>query len=124
MRVLLVVALLLVSASARAEWVRVGASKQSGVYYVDPATIKKDGHLRRAWGLTDLRVPDKDGDRSLLAYWEVDCKEMRLHTLQEEYFRGPMATGERTGGTKIPSPWAHVAPGTVGEDVQRFVCDE
>ena len=43
MRSLLVVVLLLASNSAWAEWVRVGASKQVGIYYVDPATIKKDG---------------------------------------------------------------------------------
>lgn len=123
MRVLIMGVLLLVASPAWGEWVRVSTNANSVVFYVDPATIKKDGHLRRYWEVHDLSLRDKDGDLSYRFFVEADCKERRLRPLQQDFFRGPMGKGERTGGVSQPTEGHYVAPGTSDEDVLAFVCD-
>lgn len=111
-----------VSGGAWAQWVKVSETDSGTVIYVDPSTIRKNGNLRRYWGLHDLARADKDGDLSLRGLVEVDCKEERRRSLQEDWFRGPMGSGERSGGSNRLGEWTYVAPGTSGETVMKFVC--
>ncbi len=123
-KAILMVVLTAVSGGAWAQqWVSVSLGAESGfVHYVDPSTIRKTGHLRRYWTLTDLAQPDKAGNRSYRGFLEVDCREARHRSLQEDYFRGQMATGERSGGVNSSGEWSYVAPGTAGELEMKFVC--
>lgn len=122
-KAILMVVLTAVSGGAWAQqWVRVGESNAGNVSYIDPSTIRKDGHLRRYRLHTDLAKPDKDGDRSFRGFMEVDCKEARDRVLQEDFFRGQMASGGRSGGRNSPTEWSDVAPGTSGETHMKFVC--
>ena len=57
MRVVLVALLMLATIPAWAEWLKVEENDIGTVFYLDPATIRKDGDLRRVWGLQDLKTP-------------------------------------------------------------------
>jgi hypothetical protein len=103
------------------QWVRVSET-DTFVGHIDSSTIRKDGHMRRFWMIQDLAKPDKEGDRSYLALWEINCKEERIRSLQVDYFRGQMATDQRSGGRNSPLEWAYVAPGSVADAQMKFVC--
>ena len=118
---LMLVAMLLATGPAWAEWVKVGETEQSS-YYVDPVTIRKDADTRQFWTLQDMKAPDKGGDLSYRVLVEADCKERRSRTLRADYFRRPMAEGERTGGTGKLDDWRYARSGTVGDAVMKFVC--
>ncbi len=122
-----ILALVLVAVSSGAwaqQWVEVSANESGTVFYVDPTTIKKNGNLRRYWTVHNLAKADKDGDLSYRSLAEVDCKEERIRDLQADYFRAPMASGQRSGGLSSPNEWRYVAPGTSGESVMKFVCSQ
>ncbi len=103
---------------------RVSENDVGTVIYVDPSTIRKNGNLRRYWVLHNYAKADKDGDLSVRGVVKTDCKEERRRDLQEDWFRGPMASGQRSGGSNRPSEWEYVAPGTSGESVMKFVCSQ
>jgi hypothetical protein len=121
-KAILALALAAVSGGACAQWVRVSEGESGTVLYVDPSTIRKNGNLRRYWELHDLAKADKIGNLSYRAVTEADCKEERSRGLQEDKFRGPMASGEISGSIRSPGEWSYVAPGTTGWKVLLFVC--
>jgi hypothetical protein len=85
--------LLLVAASARGEWVKVGEDDGS-VVYVDTATLVKSGDVRRAWTLNDLKLARGDNVASFRTLDDFNCKEGRRRTIFRVTYSGPMATGK------------------------------
>ena len=114
--------LMAASASAWARWELVTRDGQGSALYIRIDSIRYDGDTRRFWALEDLRRPDRDGDLSYRILWDADCTERRVRPVQTEFFSGPMAGGERTGGSQGAFEWATAAPGTPGDAVLRIVC--
>jgi hypothetical protein len=56
----------LVTGAAWAEWLKV-AENDSADYYIDPATIRKDGNLRKVWDMYNTKEPGKGGALSIRA---------------------------------------------------------
>jgi len=115
------VLLLLAAGPAWAEWVLIDESEYANTY-VDPATIKKDGYVRRAWVLHSRKSPDKDGDLSYKGLEEFDCKQEKGRVLQVDYFSGKMGTGRRTGSSNRPEDWGYFAPDSAGGTMLKFLC--
>jgi hypothetical protein len=108
--------------SAWAKWV-VYAESEETTFYFDPATIRKEGNMRRVWVLQDLRKPDKvGGEMSVRARNEYDCKNERIRTLGLSTHSEPMARGTvlELGGEK--QNWREIAPETVNETIFNIVC--
>ena len=84
---------LLVATSVRAEWVKVTES-QGAVVYVDPATLKKSGDVRRVWILTDLQSSRGDNVVSIRTLEDFNCKQRRRRITSQVSYAGPMATGK------------------------------
>lgn len=97
-------------------------SDDEATTYVDLESMKSIGAIRRAWQITDLKKPDKSGNRSYRALVEFDCKERRARALQEDYFLGQGNQGTRTGGMTSPGSWTYIAPLTVSDLVLTYVC--
>lgn len=91
-RIALALCLMLVPAPACAEWVKIGTSR-TAVHYVDPATVRKDGHLRRVWAMQDMVDADGNGVMSIRALQEYDCAQPRFRYLTMEAYSGPMGGG-------------------------------
>jgi|APFre7841882630_1041343.scaffolds.fasta_scaffold01371_2 hypothetical protein len=123
LRVVLTVLLLLATAPAWAEWLRVGKGDDVAVT-LDTATLRKDGNLRRVWEQHDYQntVRGKFGERSLVALAEYDCNEGRRRTHTTSAYSKPMATGHVVYTQNSPSGWEPAAPGTVGAEVLKYVC--
>src|SRR5437868_15457829 len=83
--------LMLAAAPAWAGWVK--ATEDSGaVHYIDPATLSKDGKLRTADTLQDLKRRGPQGEMSRRAQWQYDCAEKRGRLLSCSLPSGPMAS--------------------------------
>ena len=93
LRVLLSALLLLAATSVRADWVKVGED-DGAVVYVDPATLVKDGDIRRVWTLSDVKWSRGDNVVSLRTLDDFNCKEVRRRTVFRVSYSGPMATGK------------------------------
>ncbi len=112
--------LALVAAPAWAEWVMVDKNDEA-TFYIDPATIRKDGNLRRVWELQNLKQHD-NGVISWRALKEYDCKEERSRTLTASIHSEPMAGGKVLHMNDAASPWSYIAPGTFSAIYLKHAC--
>jgi hypothetical protein len=117
----LLFALLVVTGSAWAEWVKIGET-ENAYHYVDPATIRKDGNLVRVWELNDLKQRHKDGELSRRYRSEYDCKQELYKMLSISEHSGPMASGTTLTSGIPDAPWTGIPPNSVVEDVLKIVC--
>ena len=117
----LLLALLLVTGSAWAEWVMV-ARHDTFDKYIDPETIRKDGNLRRVWEIDDLKQRGKSGELSFRFRTEYDCKQERLRMLSLNARSGPMAGGESIHQSSSEDIWRDIPPRSIGEMVLKIVC--
>ena len=75
MKKLFLVVLMMLACSAWAEWVMFTKAKNEEVtHYFDPATIRKDGNMRRVWRVQELKQRTADGEKSRRMRIEYDCK--------------------------------------------------
>ena len=121
MRVVLCFLIALVAAPAWAEWVQMSDSDDL-VAYIDPATIHKDGNLRRVWTVQDLKQKGKNGEMSRRALLEYDCKEERSRTLSYSLHSEPMSGGQLLLTNDYYSRWTAIVSGTDGAVPLKFVC--
>jgi hypothetical protein len=123
-RTALTALLVLASAAARAEWLELGESG-TATHYLDPASIRKDGPLRRLWELQDLKLRLPNGEYSRRSLFEYDCNAARFRILSVSAFSGQMASGEilvmgvDPGSSGISQS---ITPGTIAEATLNLVC--
>ncbi|MFZ9252411.1 MAG: surface-adhesin E family protein, partial [Hylemonella sp.] len=103
------------------EGVRVGETADVG-FYIAPTTVRKDGDLRKVWSIQDLKERHIDGDLSLRAREEFDCKQERSRLLSLTTHSGPMATGDTLWKTSEPREWNDVPPDTLLEKKLQIIC--
>jgi hypothetical protein len=97
----ILIALLMVTGSAWAEWVEVLNTAESD-FYIDPASIRRDGSLRRAWAIQNLKQPGTGGKLSNRIRCEYDCKKERYRFLLLREHSGPMSGGTTLLQTSLP----------------------
>jgi hypothetical protein len=113
MRIVLTFLLLMAATSAMADWVMVGKSSRTSylvysdetVYYIDPASIAREGNFRRVWEIYELNDKGSEGERSVLASVEYDCAEKRMRTLKATGRSLPMARGQIIPLNRIYDDW-------------------
>lgn len=117
-----VAGLLLFSAqSLCAAWTPVNGTENS-YDYVDLATLRVEGTVRRVWTLHDLITADAEGDLSYRSLLEYHCPEGRYRSIQTLFYAGAMGSGRLTGRSGQPGAWRLVQPDTVGAAVMKVVC--
>lgn len=121
MRIVLCFLLALVAAPAWAEWVKVAAIDKAH-FYIDPASIRKDGNLRKVWMILDLKQRDKSGVMSLRTRYEYDCKEERERIIAASTHSGPMAGGETLMSDDGASEWKAIPPSSITSRILKIVC--
>lgn len=113
---------LVLSGSAWAEWVKV-ANNDFADYYIDPATIRKDGNLRKVWQIQNLKQRDKEGGRlSSRSRWEFDCKQERSRPLSFSTHSEAMASGTTLMSHSASDQWDDIPPESISEAVLKIVC--
>jgi len=121
MRLLLFMLLILGSFKAAAEWVAVAKTDVTATY-IDPATISRNGALRRVWQIADLTQSEADGTKSRRTLYEYDCKERRFRFLSISTHSGPMASGRVLWSDNTTREWNSTAPDTRFEGILNIVC--
>jgi hypothetical protein len=101
-------------------WVHVKETKDV-VFYIDPSSISKDGHLRKAWELMNLKRRSKSAVMSTRALFEYDCKMQKVRILSGVSYSKPMAEGEILSSFSTYD-WQKVTPGTDDVVTFKFVC--
>jgi hypothetical protein len=119
----LLLASLLVTSSAWAEWVRLGGSGDSTIY-VDPASIRRDGDMRKAWDIVDLQTRSKSGAMSFRGMNEYDCKNERRRALAVSAHSGSMASGDTLTSISDIGDWKEIPPNTANAAILKAVCDK
>ena len=127
MRLVLSLLLTLAAAPAWAEWVKV-TENDKATFYIDLATIRKDGGFSKVWAIQDMKQRDKGGSMSWRALFEYDCKDERYRVLSstthsEAMAQGSVAQGNVVGPINTPnSLWEYIPPGIPAEKALRIVC--
>lgn len=117
----LVLALVAAALPCRAAWTPVEGTATS-YDYVDLASIRVEGTLRRVWTLHDLTEPDPEGDLSYRSLLEYHCPEARYRSLQSLFFAGAMGSGRMTGRSGQPGAWRVVQADSVSASIMKTVC--
>lgn len=119
MRSVLMALSIVVTTPAWADWVKFGVDEPI-TFYIDPATILKDGHVRKIWGMYDQSKADSP---SSMALFEFKCRKDQLAILSLRVYSGPMATGRMLATLDHSKPdWVNVAPKTLYEAIYRHIC--
>ena len=121
MKKLFLVGLMMLAGPAWAEWVRY-SKNDTNTFYYDPATIRKEGNVRRVWVINDLRTRHKDGEMSRRARYEFDCKQERLRILGVTEHSEPMAGGVILTTGVEGKDWTDVPPDTNADFLLKIVC--
>jgi len=122
MKTYLVLFFMLISSPVWATWEEVVTGVSGDVAYIDPATIKKEGSIRRVWGLTDLANPTSEGVLSRRYLREIDCKNERTRILTISAHSKSMGDGVTLGINPEVQSWSYIAPETVMAFIQKRVC--
>lgn len=119
---LLLPLLLLATGSAWAGWEEV-ATTDEVTFYVDRATIRKDGNLRRMWVVQDLKQRNEGGTLSRRSRNEYDCKGERSRILALSTHAESMAGGKLIKNLgEDPQGWSEIPPGAVSENLLKIAC--
>jgi hypothetical protein len=122
MRVILSILLLLFASPLWAEWVVISKIANGTVFYIDPLSIQKDGHLRRVATLMNLKEKNKEGKQSARALEEYACQAEQNRVLSYSDHTEPFAMGEILSSSDTPTQWKSLAPGTIGQAILLLVC--
>jgi hypothetical protein len=106
---------------AWAEWVQYSETN-TDVFYLDPATIRKDGQFRKVWIVGDMKARDPDGALSHRVQREYDCENERYRLLAVSTYAGPMASGETLVSGSAAGSWMPILPNTPSESALKIVC--
>jgi len=119
----LFLALLFVSGSAFAEWQFIGQSVTGNKFYIDLATIRKDGNMRTFWAKGEKKTPDADKTLSYRTKVEIDCKKEISRVVTETTFDEPSLMGNILSNQNYPyaSP-VHIAPESMHNTMMMIVC--
>jgi hypothetical protein len=82
-------------------------------FYIDYDTIRKDGHLRKAWEVGNFPSPDSFNGAvyiSVRSRVEYDCKEERKRALTTTAHSELFARGEIVWTSTSPSDWSYAPP--------------
>ena len=100
------------------------ADDETVVHYIDLASVRKSGTLRRVRVINDFKLRNKDGEMSFGTLNEFNCKERRTRILSLSTYSGPMAEGRVLVSGAIPGTWHSIAADTHAATILQIVCAE
>ena len=90
-------------------------------YVHDPATIRKEGHIRKVWKIQDYMKRAQNGGMSSRSREEFDCKQERMRYLGLSEHSEPMSGGEVLKTLGEDKEWREVPPNTPIEITLKIV---
>ena len=121
MKTIFLAALILLASSAQAGWAKMGETDE-GSFYIDTASVLRDGHVRQVWELTDLKQRDEGGEMSRRTRVQYDCKRGRTQVLSISTHWEPMAAGATLLSVAREGLWKEVPPETAYAAAFKLLC--
>ena len=106
---------------AWAAWVVVDDSGPIA-YYIDTATVTKQGPLTQVWELQVARRRSDDGALSRKSLLEFNCKAQTFRVRAMSGYTRPMAEGAVLFNIEQVTEWSMVRPNTAGAEVMKRSC--
>ena len=117
--------LLVICAPAHARWENVGLYT-AGIYYVDTASVVREGETRRLMSLLDYRSLQSSSEgkkyMSIRTQLHIDCRTETVRTLHLALFAGPMASGALVESGGMLHEWMQILPDTPMHQIMHKVC--
>ena len=121
----LTLGLLIIHAPAHARWENVGLYT-AGIYYVDSASVVREGETRKLLSLLDYRntQTSNEGKKylSIRTQLHIDCRTETVRTLHLALFAGPMASGALVESGGMLHEWMPALPNTPMHQIMHKVC--
>ena len=121
MKTIFLATLILLGSSAQAGWAKMGETDE-GSFYIDTASVLRDGHVRQVWELTDLKQRDEGGEMSRRTLVQYDCKRGRTQVLSISTHWEPMAAGATLLSVAREGLWKEVPPETAYAAAFKLLC--
>ena len=121
MKTIFLAALILLASSAQADWAKMGETDE-GSFYIDTASVLRDGHVRQVWELTDLKQRDEGGELSRRTRVQYDCNRGRTQVLSISTHWEPMAAGATLLSVAREGLWKEVPPETAYAAAFKLLC--
>lgn len=121
-KTLLLSLLLVASGTACAEWLKFGATEAGATFYMDPATIRVNGNLRKAWVVMNYAQREKSGGASMRYQYEFDCKEETSKSTPPTEHSELLAGGTVLFTSDRGTNWTPVPPGSVTAAAMSILC--
>lgn len=122
----LMLALLLATGAAQAEWLAVGRNESLRVY-VDNKLIQRNGDLAQTWQLLDF-TSARWADTftviwSIKTLVEYDCAQPRFRNLGGEAYSEQLGGGKMVGSEQIANPeWEAIEPNSTALQIRQIAC--
>ncbi len=115
------VAMLLVAASAHAEWKMYGDNGKAEFYYDEQSVTVTGSHVT-VWEMLNYGFP-LNGVLSNRSHKEYDCMTGKFRNLSGEFYSENMLRGNRVSSNVDPEDsWRPVIEGTQNQMLMRLVC--
>jgi hypothetical protein len=127
MRYFIAMFLMVATCVADADWfVMSNVSDDGYTYYLDPATIEKNGNISRVWELVDyFDIQSQDNDKfiseKILRVYDCNADKSSIETITQ--YAGRMAGGKIVWTNNYREPiWRTVVQDSLGETLLKIAC--
>lgn len=123
-RCLLVVFLIVVASSVQAKWVKIGANQAKGeTHFFDPETTQRNGHLKKAWVLSNYDEKQVGGHHSVNTFYEFDCDKNKVKPVTMLLYSDLNASGDVVGAHhKESEQWSSFSSGSIFNELSEILC--
>ena len=115
------IALMLASGPAAADWVQYAVGENHTWFYEEPF-LKREGGMRTFWIVKNLSAPDEKEALSYRFLVQFDCTNSRYRYLSERAFKEPMGNGKILFFDDTFTKWLSAAPNGLMSHLQTHVC--
>ena len=123
---LFVLAAILLTSGARAEWLLLGRNDAYRVY-LDQQLIKRNGDFAQLWQLMDFSSAQWLDERTVIgsikSLVEYDCSEPRSRVLSSQAFSEQMEAGRLVSDERIAAPkWEPIGSNSANDQIRQLAC--
>lgn len=128
-KIILILALIMISTNAMAKWTLVDESEDDGGYtvYVDLSSKRKADDRAKMWSLFDYKVEQKASGVNFLSKTvrrDYDCSGRHIRILAFKLFSWNMEQGRLVRSYSQPQKWELVQPGSMDETEWKVACEQ
>lgn len=126
-KIILTLALALISTETLAKWTLIGESSDKGGYriYVDLASAQKAGNRVKMWILFDYKIEQSTLGANYLSEKirrEFDCEEEQMRKLAFSFFSWNMEKGDLIRSYSQPQKWEKIRDKSMDENEWQLAC--